>query len=55
MIVWDLRKEVMNNMGSNVMVDIINPSIVTIKCCKSTSKIAPFLSNIMKNKVVKED
>ena len=47
---WDLRKEVMDDMGSYVMVDVINPSIVAIKSCKPTPKVAPFLSNIMKDK-----
>lgn len=43
MVVWDLGEEVMYDMRSNVMVDVINPSIVTIKCCKPSSQITPFL------------
>jgi len=54
-IVWYLREKVMNDMGSNVMVDVIDPSIVTINGCKATPKVAPFLSNIVKNKAMKKD
>lgn len=43
----------MNDMCSNIMVDVIDPSIVTINSCKATPKVAPFLSNIMKNKAMK--
>ena len=43
-IVRDLRKQMMNHMCSNIMVNVINPSIVTIKCCKPSPQITPFLS-----------
>lgn len=48
-IVWDLRKEVMYHMGPDVMVDIIDPSIVTIERCKPSSQITPFLSTQYKD------
>lgn len=31
MIVWDLREEMVNDMGSNVMVDVVDPSIIAIE------------------------
>lgn len=51
---WYLREKMMNDMGSNVMVDVVDPSIVTIKCSKATPKVAPFLYNIMKDKAMKK-
>jgi hypothetical protein len=42
-VVGDLREEMMNHMGPDIMVDVVNPSIVTVKGCKASSQIAPFL------------
>lgn len=36
----------MYNVRANVMVDVVNPSIVPINCCKSSAKITPFLSAV---------
>lgn len=44
-IVRDLRKQMMNHMRSNIMVNVVNPSIVAIKCRKPSPQITPFLSN----------
>ena len=48
-IVRDLRKQMVNHMCSNIMVNIVNPSIVAVKCCKPSPKITPFLSNTRQN------
>lgn len=37
MIVWNLREEMMDDMGANVMVDVVNQSIVTINGCETSS------------------
>lgn len=36
-VVWDLREEMVYNMGSNVMVDVIEHSIVSIHSCQPSS------------------
>lgn len=43
MVVWDLREEVVYNMCSYVMVDVVYPSIVAIKCGEAPSQVTPFL------------
>lgn len=44
MIVWDLREEMMYNMGANIMVDVIKQSIITINRGKPSPEITPLLS-----------
>lgn len=36
-IVRDLREEMMDNVGANVMVNVVDPAIVTIHSCKTSS------------------
>lgn len=36
MIMWNLREKVMDDMGANVMVNVVDPTIVTIYGCKTT-------------------
>ena len=43
MVMWDLWEKMMNDMGSNVMVYVVDPPVVPIKCCQSSSQIAPLL------------
>lgn len=43
MIVWDLREKMMYHMSSNVVVDVVDPSIVPIQCCEPSSQVTPFL------------
>jgi hypothetical protein len=33
MVMRYLREEMMDNMGANVMMDVVYPSIIPIKCC----------------------
>lgn len=40
---WDLGKKMVDNMGSNIVVNVIEPSIITIYRRKSSSQITPFL------------
>jgi hypothetical protein len=39
----DLREKVMDDMSSNVMVDIVNQSIVPVERRQSSTQITPFL------------
>lgn len=32
-VVWYLREEMMYDMSSDIMVDVVDPSIVPIECC----------------------
>lgn len=48
MVVRDLRKKMMDHMGSDIMMDVIDQSVITIKCRKSAPQITPFLSKIRK-------
>lgn len=43
MIMWDLGKKMVDNMGSNIVVNVIEPSIITIYRRKSSPQITPFL------------
>jgi hypothetical protein len=43
MVMWDLWEKMMNDMGSNVMVYVVDPPVVPIKCCQSSAQIAPLL------------
>lgn len=45
MIMRNLREKMMDDMGANVMVNVVHPTIVTIHGCKTTPQIIPFLSN----------
>jgi hypothetical protein len=33
----------MDHMGPNIVVDVVDYSIITVKSCKSSSQITPFL------------
>lgn len=44
-IVWDLRKEMMNHMSSDIMMDVVDPSVVAIKSGQSSPQVTPFLNN----------
>lgn len=46
----DLRKEMMNDMGANVMVDTIEYTIITVYCCKPSSQVTPFLIVVTQTK-----
>lgn len=43
MVMWDLWEKMMNDMGSNVMMYVVDPPVVPIKCCQSSAQIAPLL------------
>ena len=40
---WNLGEEMMNDMCSNVMMDVVYPTIITVNCCKPSSEVTPFL------------
>jgi hypothetical protein len=44
MVMRDLREKVMDNMSSNIMMDVVDQSIVPIKCRQSSTEITPFLT-----------
>jgi len=43
MVMRDLGEEVMDDMSSNVMMDIVDQSIVPVECRQSSTQITPFL------------
>lgn len=47
MIMWDLWKKMVYNVGSNIMVNVIEPSIITIYRGKSSPQVTPFLNLLM--------
>jgi hypothetical protein len=44
MVMRDLREKVMDNMSSNIMMDVVDQSIVPIKRRQSSTEITPFLT-----------
>jgi hypothetical protein len=44
MVMRDLREKVMDNMSSNIMMDVVDQSIVPIKGRQSSTEITPFLT-----------
>jgi hypothetical protein len=42
-VVRDLREQMMDNMCPNIMMDIIEPSIISVNCGQTTSHVIPFL------------
>lgn len=46
----DLREEMVNDMGANVMVDTIEYTIITVYCCKPSSQVTPFLIVVTQTK-----
>jgi hypothetical protein len=40
----DLREQMMDDMSSNIMMDVVDHSIVAIEGCQSTTEITPFLT-----------
>ena len=45
MVMRNLREKMMDDMGANVVVNVVNPTIVTIHSSKTTPQVIPFLSN----------
>jgi hypothetical protein len=45
MVMWDLREEMVDDMSPNVMVDVVDPSIVAVERRQATPKIGPFLAH----------
>ena len=43
MVMRDLREKMMNDMRANVVVYVVDQTVVPIKCCQSSAQIAPFL------------
>lgn len=43
-IVWDLRKEMVDHVSSNIVMDVINPAVVTIKSGQPSPQVTPFLN-----------
>lgn len=42
-VVWDLREEVVDDMSSDVMVDVVYPPVISVDRRQSSSQIGPFL------------
>lgn len=42
-VMGDLRKKMVYHMGTNIMVDVVYPSIVTVNGGKSSPQVTPFL------------
>jgi len=45
MVMWDLREEMVDDMSPNVMVDVVDPSVVPVERRQATPKIGPFLDH----------
>jgi hypothetical protein len=43
MVMWDLREKMVHGMSPDVMVDVVEPSVVPVKRCQASTKVAPFL------------
>lgn len=41
---WDLGEEVVDDMGADVMVDLVDPAVVPVHCGQAPTQVAPFLS-----------
>lgn len=46
MVMRDLREEVMNDVGSDIMVDVVNPPIIPIEGREPTPQVTPFLPDV---------
>ena len=44
MVMWDLQEEMVDDMSPDVMVDVVDPSIVLVERHQATLKIGPFLA-----------
>lgn len=44
-IVGNLGKQMVDNMCANIMMDVVNDSIIAVNCCQSSPQITPFLQN----------
>ena len=45
MVMWDLREEMVDYMSPDVMVDVVDPSVVPVERRQATPKIGPFLAH----------
>lgn len=45
-VVWDLREEMMNDMGANIMVNFVEDAIVTVDRAQATTQVAPLLAAV---------
>lgn len=43
MVMRDLREKVVNHMSPNVVVDVVDPSVVPVERCQASPQIVPFL------------
>ena len=39
----DLREEVVDNVGADIMVNVVNDAVVSVDCGQRSSEVAPFL------------
>jgi hypothetical protein len=44
MVMRDLREEVMDDMSSDVVMDVVDPSVVPVERRQSSTQITPFLT-----------
>jgi hypothetical protein len=44
MVMRDLREQVMDDMSSNIMMDVVDQSIIPIESRQSSTEITPFLT-----------
>lgn len=52
---WYLGEEVVYDMSSDVMVDVVYPPVVSVQCRQPSSQIVPFLRDGRKKKVNGDD
>jgi hypothetical protein len=43
----NLGEKVVDDMGANVMVDVVDPPVVPIHRCQATAEVAPFLQIVV--------
>jgi hypothetical protein len=43
MVVWNLWEEVVDDMGADFMVDLVDPAVVSVHRCQAPTQVAPFL------------
>jgi len=46
MVVRDLREEVMDDMGADVVVDLVDPAVVSVHRRQAAAQVAPLLAAV---------
>jgi hypothetical protein len=53
--VWDLWEEVVDDMGADVMVDLVDPAIVPVHRRQAPTKVAPFLQALLQSTIISDE